>query len=171
MSTRYDKRMTAFSDVGVSLMRMSLEYRYATSQDERAFAERRLAAYEKGASTWVAAERDAMIASLRARLAPASTAQHATAAAATPAPADSAALKDLTDADRSLLAQALDAEHQGRADDAWLKAQPLFTRYPSVYTVQDMRCRLAMARGLSWTEARKECEALMGLSGARYTPK
>jgi len=34
--------------------------------------------------------------------------------------------------------------------DAWLTARPLFTAYPDVYAVQDLRCQLAMGLGGGW---------------------
>jgi len=37
-----------------------------------------------------------------------------------------------------------DNERAGLAQEAWTAGQPLFSRYPEVYVIQDMRCRLAM---------------------------
>ena len=47
---------------------------------------------------------------------------------------------------------------------AWDAARPLFARYPLVYGVQDLRCKLAMAHFASYADVRPECDALMKLT-------
>jgi hypothetical protein len=69
----------------------------------------------------------------------------------------------LTMAERAAFEQALEAERRGDFMVAWQKAAPLAVRYPFVLDVQDLRCRLARARDLPWSEVRAECEALMQL--------
>ena len=66
-------------------------------------------------------------------------------------------------AERAAFEQALEAERRGDFMVAWQKAAPLAVRYPFVLDVQDLRCRLARARDLPWSEVRAECEALMQL--------
>jgi hypothetical protein len=66
-------------------------------------------------------------------------------------------------ADRPALDQALDAERRGDAGGAWRTGEGLFSKYPEVIEVQDLRCRLARARDLPWPEVRAECGALMKL--------
>jgi len=51
-----------------------------------------------------------------------------------------AALKDVAPTDRSVYADAMNQVQAGRAQDAWTKAEPLFSRYPDVYAIQDLRC-------------------------------
>jgi hypothetical protein len=47
---------------------------------------------------------------------------------------------------------------------AWALAKPLFAAYPEVYEVQDLRCKIAMTRGMSYDAARAECDPLMKLT-------
>jgi hypothetical protein len=184
MTTHYDKSMTAFSPVGADIMRMVLDHRRSPGEDELAFREHLAGEFDRTKSNWVAADRDAFVATLRPTPAPWLAQAVATsptpATGATPAPVTSAtqtpqtgpdALQDVSAPDRALYAQALDAEHAGDARGAWTKAKPLFARYLDVYVIQDLRCRLATMQGVSWAETRKECERLMDLTGAQYKPK
>ena len=75
----------------------------------------------------------------------------------------------MTEVDRALYAQASGDLAAHRTRDAWAKAEPLFARYPGVYAVQDLRCKLALAQSSQWKDARRECEHLMKLS--RGKPK
>jgi hypothetical protein len=109
----------------------------------------------------VPSDRDEMMSLLRQRLA-----SQPPAIAAAPhmaAASDDDAVKDVADADRAVYAQATQKEHDD-PEAAWKVAQPLFGRYPSVYAVQDLRCRLAMRLTNVWQMARRECEQLMDLT-------
>jgi predicted Zn-dependent protease len=64
--------------------------------------------------------------------------------------------------------QAQELLRQGKPSDARTTAQPLFSIYPDDYAVQDLRCKLAMARTQAWAATQRECEPLMRL--ARPTP-
>jgi hypothetical protein len=86
-----------------------------------------------------------------------------TSTASATAPSTDASSSALNGVDRSTLEQANDAEHAGNPDAAWRLAEPLFSRYPDVVAVQDLRCRLAQARGLAWPDVRAECASLMKL--------
>jgi hypothetical protein len=48
----------------------------------------------------------------------------------------------------------------------WNEATALFAKYPRVYEVQDLRCKLAMANAFAWDVTRTECDPLMKLSTA-----
>ena len=72
-------------------------------------------------------------------------------------------VKSVSDADRPTLDRALDAEGHGDSEGAWQVGAPLFATYPDVVAVQDLRCRLARARGLAWSDVRAECAPLMRL--------
>jgi hypothetical protein len=84
---------------------------------------------------------------------------------AVPPPRDP--MEGLTVAERATFERALDAERRGDVMVAWQTAAPLFEAHPSVLGVQDLRCRLARARDLSWPEVRAECEMLMRLMTSR----
>ncbi len=45
-------------------------------------------------------------------------------------------------------------------------AKPLFSRYPNVYGVQDLRCQLATVRWLDQSELEAECAAITRRLGA-----
>jgi hypothetical protein len=74
------------------------------------------------------------------------------------------ARKIVADADGPTLETALQAERRGDPQAAWQTAEPLFSAYPDVLDVQDLRCRLARARDLPWSQVRIECAPLMRLT-------
>ena len=83
---------------------------------------------------------------------------------AAPAPAPPLkedAPNDVREEDRELWRRASDLLRAGDAEGAWSSAKPLFEKYPLVYGVQDLRCKLAMARLGSFDEVRAECDPLM----------
>jgi hypothetical protein len=67
-------------------------------------------------------------------------------------------------ADRPVYSRAARALAAGDAASAWETAHPLFDRYRDVLAVQDLRCQIAMRRGLLYKAARAECDRLMDLS-------
>jgi hypothetical protein len=89
---------------------------------------------------------------------------------ATGLPAQGDPRTEMTSADRATLERAFDAERRGDESGAWDAAEPLFGAYPSVLAVQDLRCRLAQARGMAWSEVRAQCSALMQLMMAGASP-
>jgi hypothetical protein len=166
MNARYDKSMTAFSPESVEVMHVALEHRSNGGGAEREGAERLLGLFERKEGRWVAAERETMLASLKVVLAqPASTASPEAALA------DESALREVRVEDRAVYAEALDDDRQGKPREAWAKAEPLFPRYPEVYVVQDLRCKLAMELSTVWEFTRAECEALMNLSRGKRPAK
>ncbi|WP_394841474.1 M12 family metallo-peptidase [Pendulispora brunnea] len=76
-------------------------------------------------------------------------------------PADVAALPE---GERAAYAKAMRAYEEGDAASAYEAGRALFGARPEVYSVQDLRCKVALARGLVWTDTRTECDALMKLS-------
>jgi Matrixin len=168
MSTRYDKSMVAFSPASANIMRLTLEHRsQGKDADERAFARRLLEEFELTRTSWVAAEREAMIASLKMLIARAPAASNDAADAG----AQADALDDVAPADRTIYAQAADDLRQGHPQDAWTHAEPLFTRYPDVYAVQDLRCKLALQLSSVWEVTRKECSKLMDITRGKTSPR
>jgi hypothetical protein len=59
----------------------------------------------------------------------------------------------------------------GDAEAAWTIARPLFDAYPDVYEVQDLRCKLALARLGAYDAVRAECEPLMKITLKGAKPK
>jgi hypothetical protein len=168
MSTHYDKSMTAFGTVSANIMRSTLEYRAQGPRgDERAFARRLLEDFELTRANWVQSERDAMVTSLKMLLARPSGGRNA----ADGGVVDEALLKDVSAADRVVFAEATENLRQGRPLDAWTKAEPLFGRYPDVYAVQDLRCKLALQVSNAWEWTRQECSKLMDISRGKAGPK
>jgi Putative peptidase family len=170
MHADYDPRAQGFSDAAAGLMRLTLEHRLAPSaQTDRAFEEALLAHVKASAAVWVPSERDEMVARLQTALAPPATPTGSRRAGLaggdpqTPGRAAAAALVALSAADRDVYDRASAAQRAGSARDAWLTAKPLFTAYPDVYAVQDLRCQLAMSMGGAWKDVQAECAPLMTL--------
>ncbi len=65
--------------------------------------------------------------------------------------------------DRFLRAQEL--FRAGAVAPAYETAKPLFTRYPNVFAVQDLRCQLATVRWLPHEQMLAECAPVGHLSG------
>ena len=89
------------------------------------------------------------------------------ATAASPPPTPVANVPELNEGDRAVYAQALQLSQAGDVEGSSKAAAPLFTRYPNVYAVQDLRCQLAMKR-VGWPAAQPECAALVSIT---RTPK
>ncbi|NOU31739.1 MAG: matrixin family metalloprotease [Polyangiaceae bacterium] len=91
-------------------------------------------------------------------------------AAANPPPATEnvpADVRGLPAGDRALYVETKALFDRGESEKAWTKGAALFTGNPSVYSIQDLRCQVAMGRGLAYTESRPECEPVMQLSRAK----
>ena len=78
---------------------------------------------------------------------------------------------ELGQADRGAWRRASELARAGDAAGAWQAARPLFARYPRVYGVQDLRCKLAMAMLASFADVRAECDPLMKLTTEGAGPK
>jgi hypothetical protein len=169
MNTRYDKSMTAFSPASANIMRLTLEHRREGARgDERAFAQRLIEEFELTRANWVPAERDAMIASLKMMLAQPS---FGSSDGSPDAGVADQAWKEVSSADRAVFAEAADNLRKGRPQEAWTQAEPLFARYPDVYAVQDLHCKLALQVSNVWEWTRQECSRLMDLTRGKKSPK
>src|SRR5262249_34547045 len=80
-----------------------------------------------------------------------------------PLPADVAALPE---GDRAVFTEAAHALDRGDPVRAYAVGRHLFGARRNVYSVQDLRCKVALRRNLPWEIARAECDALMKLSTA-----
>src|SRR5262249_46238092 len=87
--------------------------------------------------------------------------------AASPPAADDPALVEIAEAERAVYSLAIADLVAHQPGEAWKKAEALFTRYPNVYPVQDLRCKLALQLSSSWQDARPECERLMNITGGK----
>jgi hypothetical protein len=139
MNPSYDPHMAAYGASALAIMRAHLEAPTAS------------------AATATATQTATATATATAT----STSTPAVTLPATPPPPIPPALapSDAADYRRALAALA-----SGDAATGLRIAKPLSTRYPDVLEVQDLRCKLAVARGGSWDAARAECEPLMDLT-------
>jgi hypothetical protein len=175
----YDPKMSGFGPTASALLQVSVGHHDDPpgNEGQLSFAKDLLARYEDPSGVaWDAAERTAMIAQLKARIAALSPKAPPTVATVTPtASATTTAVvggpklpsevaPQLKEKDRATYATAYDQFKSGDVKGARVTAAPLFTAYPDVYAVQDFRCQLAMAQTLPWEAKKAECAQLMKLS-------
>jgi Matrixin len=188
MHPSYDSKMEGYSPAAVGFMRIVLDHRLdPAAQAEPVFFQALLDQVQKAPDGWVAAEREELLTRLNARIAPPPAP-----AAATPSPSPSTSsrtsrgrrptppppveqkltaedLGALRPEDRATILAADEDRRAGRAADGWKKAAPLFAAYPDVYPVQDLRCKLAMAKGGAMDAVNAECARLLELAqGAKH---
>jgi hypothetical protein len=162
MHPAYDEHMNAFGSDAVILMRLALD------EPDRGAALRGQLDYLRNARTtaWIASERDAEIARLQEMTAPA----HAPVTAPAPTPGgaapDEEGPADLPRDDRARFNLALRQFKAGNVAGAYDAARPLFTAYPAVYAVQDLRCQLATVRWMEKEAMLKECAGAVRLADA-----
>lgn len=84
-------------------------------------------------------------------------------ARAAPPTVTDGALEGLSNDERQLFQAAMAQKNASNLSDAWRTAAPLFTRHPSVYVVQKLRCDLATAIGGAYENIKKECDSFMKL--------
>lgn len=173
MAPAYDSKEDGFSAAAAGWMRIALDHRLdPAARPEPAFAQTMLDHLQKTAPGWVPAERDELVTRLRARQAASAPRgpggpggrSRGNPGASPPAASAPGDLVALGPPDRRAFDEASEALRSGQPRDAWTRARPLFTAYPDVYTVQDLRCQIAMKLGLAWDEASAQCERLMELT-------
>jgi hypothetical protein len=163
MHAEYDKRMDAFGEGSVALMRAALAHR--DEADAKGGAEALLSALQSvPADAWAPGERDPFEARLRGMLAPPGAPTAPAPAPLAPAAAIPKDLAALPEDARARFTEASRTLGAGDAAAAFATARPLFDAYPDVLSVQDLRCKIAMARSSDWTATRTECAKLMELS-------
>ena len=189
MNPQYDTKAVSFSAETVQLMQVTMQNRRPGERwaGSESWARAELDVLQRTPGSWVVAERDEMIARLQQMLARSKPPQVAAVSssavnvglspqsASAPAPAPpsgstkpnignaSNGLETLSSSDRLRFDEAVKEQQAGHSDQAWGKAEPLFSAYPAAEAVQDLRCKLAMQR-MGWQEARAECAALMQLT-------
>lgn len=155
MHPRYDSKVVSFSAASTRVMLTTTEQRVSDKPaSRRDFALKLGKQLRDTKHLWNPED----YAQLRVQLGQMARVEPATVAATPPS------VPGLRSEDQARFAQALELERQRRPCDALETASPLFSRYPDVYEIQDLRCRLALARGGSVrTITRKECAPLMRL--------
>jgi len=166
MHASYSPKMSGFGGGAVALMRISLD-----GADARAVAGAQLALLRSATGAdWVASERDAQVARLEAVTAAPSADAGSGGRSAAAAGAGNAAKIDvpfeLRGPDRDRYTRAVQELRAGAVADSLADARPLFTAYPGVYAVQDLRCQLAMLRWLDRDALKAECAPMARLSDA-----
>jgi hypothetical protein len=167
MHRSYDPKAQSYSEATAELMRLTLERRLSpAAQTEQAFAQTLLDQLDRTSSIWVVSERDATVARLKTIAAP--PARPAGPVTAVASKGVAAVTEDqvasLRAGDQAIFGQAAEDQRAGKVREAWAKAKPLFTAYPSVAAVQDLRCQLAMKLGMDWDAVQAECAPLMKLT-------
>jgi Matrixin len=168
MNPAYDKRMEAFGDPSAALMRAALSHR--DDADPRQTATALLSVLDSApADVWSPADREPLEARLRAVLAASAKAAPAQASSDVQAlaPAVHGLAPDVAALPEEARARFVEASRALEAGDlaaALEKARPLFEAQRDVLSVQDLRCKIAMARNTDWDSVRAECARLMELS-------
>jgi hypothetical protein len=159
MHPQYDPRMEAFGDAPIGLMRATLAHRDDADPKELAHA---LQSALDASDAWGPADREPLESWLRgARAAGDPPPSPSAAPAQEPLPADVAQLP----ADvRAHFVEASRALAAGDVTAAGKAAGPLFESQRDVLSIQDLRCKIAMARGDDWPSTRAACSRLMELS-------
>lgn len=166
MRPAYDRKMTRFGPGAKGLMQATIAHEAPDASDakvaaaaRRAAAGDRLAVLRGGDAAWSPEDRAAAIAHDEAIVAPPAE------RSAAPRPSAEIPLPaGVREADREAWTRALALERTGDANGAFDAGKALFPAYPDVYEVQDLRCRLAMARLGTYEAARPECEPMMKLA-------
>jgi hypothetical protein len=173
MHPSYDTQMSSYGDPAAALMRAGLAHR----QDAPAMARALLSALAATPpETWVDADRASLEARLNAVVGPLGPASAPAAAPSAPAPTTPAAAEEPAPPALPDDVAALPADARGRfieaaralaagdAATADAKGRSLYAAHPKVVSVQDLRCKIAVAKGGAWDETKKECDPLMKLS-------
>ncbi len=176
MHPSYDQQMTAFGADAAALMRITVSHRAAHETDASNLARDLLAYLEPSTSTaWLAHDHDELVKTLRAALPAARGASGATARGGAPAsalPADigekatGTAVEGVRPGDQEAYAKTVRALASNDVVAAWTSGKALFTAYPDVLAVQDLRCQVAMRSQSDFSYTRSECARLMELSTA-----
>jgi hypothetical protein len=161
MQPRYHPKVDRFSVAAVELMRISaarpIDF---VARKDRALPQALLGHVQRTSSIWVPDERDDLARRLDAMI-KAGEAAERRAADQEPAKDEPGGADALRAEDRTAFAAAVRAQRSGDVEEAWQAAEPLFDAYPEIYAVQDLRCQLAMQRGLPMKWVEQQCDRLM----------
>ena len=163
MMPAYAWTLTGFGPATTNVVRAGLARRGTPEELGVEFRKELLVLYERSdATAWVDEERASLVARLRASLVkPDEKPAEATPAVAT---LSDAPPPELAPKDASAWARVIALVDAKRPADARDALAPLVKAYPESPGVQDARCKLAMAAGLEWKDAKAECAAVLRLS-------
>lgn len=175
MHETYDTEMSSFDDSVARLMRIALDQRLMplAERNPAQMAEQLQQELERGRGLWVPEEERQVRMYLETLVAPASSPPAPSAAAAPPGTAPAAGaparakvevpiVPGLSETEQELFGRVLQQKSEGRADEAWAAAEPLFRDHSDLRPIAELRCDLAMARGGDYSAVRKECAPLLG---------
>jgi hypothetical protein len=174
MNPAYNTKMSGFGAGAVALMRVTLdsddrgearECRRATCAPAALAAARGRLELLIGATgaDWIESEREAEVGRLQAFL---DSTPDAAASAPSPAAAALQVPPEIAPRDADRFVRARQALQSGAAKVSYEWGKPLFSAYPDVYAVQDLRCQLAAIRWLPREELLTECASFNRLSAA-----
>jgi hypothetical protein len=155
MKPAYDWKIDGFGEPTEAVLRASIAHRAADGAPISPATLHDLATAYSVTGSWVSSEREDMLARLERAEPPSAT-------KVTSAPVDPV-IASLSDSDRAIYLHAVALHRDGKADEAWKAAQPLFAAHPNVVPIQDLRCKLATER-MEWHAAKAECADLVRLS-------
>lgn len=172
MHETYNTEMSSFDDPVARLMRIALDHRLEPPAERNAaqLAEQLEQELELGRGLWVPEEERQVRSYLDTLAAPASSGPVAVAApgmqraapVSAPAKVDVPIVPGLNETEQELFGRVLQQKSEGRADEAWAAAEPLFHDHSDLRPIAELRCDLAMARGGDYSAVRKECAPLLG---------
>jgi hypothetical protein len=165
MRPLYDRKMSGYGAGALALMKARVAHLAPNGEasDAKELARARLECLRRGDPAWNDADRTQAMAHEEALVAQPSAKAAAT-PAVPPAPAEPPPPTGLRADDVEAWKQASALASSGDPVGAWTAAAKLFTAYPEVYEVQDLRCKLAMAQSVSYDAVRAECDPLMKLT-------
>jgi hypothetical protein len=150
MNPGYSTSAQHFGEQTLDVMRAVLAHRTASGGLDVAGKQAVVELWRREPAPWVPAERARELARFEARAPVPSASSMPATVPAELAPTDGSAFQEAT----RLLAN-------GDAAGAFQTGKPLFDAYPNVRPVQELRCNIALRRGLPWQQARQECADLM----------
>ncbi len=165
MNPEYATERRSFGPENVGFMQITLRHRGARAPDDAPLARDLLKHLDEASprGAFVAKDREemrALLTKLAAPPAPSAPGARATVAPAELIPED---VRGLSEPDRETFRQAKALQALGDSAGAWERGKAVFSRYPKVLSVQDLRCQVAMSR-LSYDAARPECDAVVKLT-------
>ena len=189
MHASYNNEMSSLSEPVAELMRITLEQRFlsASERNEQALLDRLEQQLNGGRGLWVQKEELELRARLAerrslatagvtapSRVAPSRVAPANAALGNAPAnaprtsveAAPAAVVPGLAEAEQALFERLLQQKRDGRVHEAWAAGAALFREHSDLRSVAELRCELAMAVGLDWSQTRTECEPLLQQTGS-----
>ncbi|HTQ05884.1 MAG TPA: matrixin family metalloprotease, partial [Polyangiaceae bacterium] len=148
MNPRYSTSVRRFSPEALDVMRAVLAHRTASGDLDAPGKRTLVGLLRREPSPWVPEERASELARFDVHTPEAAPAARAPAPSAL-APEDQSAFEE---ASRRLAA--------GDPEGALRVGKPLFDAYPDVAQVSELRCKIALGRGLAWEVTRTECASL-----------